>query len=314
MQNRYLQQHPPGMLIKLLRLNVPCASGGFIRFNDTTTLCGKFEELSDTQRTLYFHSFSSTTVSTFNYPKFNFVYKLVDYCYNITLLDQNGSFVIEPTYSLALKCHFKIHLPFGNGIALKLRHQVAANAPTITKEIQLSRQSLPMRDKERAMKYVRNAHNFVELENFMPNAETSDFLSFEDNACNGILVELMNRMNEKWSECLINSAEKNTDFMLTLPDNVLLIRIAKHITKSTTVNTDSDETLINLDYAAVPNESIVSQCAFGWILIDQFCIAAFNELLSWQHAENHCNTLGGHLATISNDLHQHFIDNMLLNR
>lgn len=307
------------MLVKLFRLNVPCSSGGYVRFDETTKLCGKFEELSDAQRTLYFHSFSSMTVNTFNYPKFNFIYKLVDYCYNITLLGQNGSFVIEPTHSLALKCHFKIHLPFGNGIALKLRHQLDANAPTITKEIQLSRQSLPTRVKERSMNYVRNANNIVELENFSPNADASAFLNYEDIDCDGILVELMNRMNEQWSECLLNSLDENVEFALTLPDNVLLIRIAKHITKSTTANIDSDgviskSTAITLEYTAVPDERIVSQCAFGWILVDQYCITAFNELLSWQQAESHCATLGGHLAAISNDLHQHFIDNMLLNR
>jgi hypothetical protein len=210
-------------------------------------------------------------------------------------------------------------LPFGNGIALKLRHQQDANTPTITKEIQLSRQSVPLRDKERTMNYIRNANNFVELENFSPNAETSAFLDFEDIDCDGILVELMSRMNEKWSECLFNSnsIEKNVEFTLILPDNVLWIRIAKHISKSTTTNIDrliNKSSLINLEYIAVPNETIVSQCAFGWILVDQYCIAAFNELLSWQQAESYCDALGGHLATISNDLHQHFIDNMLLNR
>lgn len=312
-----MQQHPPGMLIKLLRLNVPCTSGGSISFNDTTSLCGKFEELSDAHRTLYFHSFSSTTVKTFNYPKFHFIYKLVDYCYNITLLDRNSSFVIEPSHSLALKCHFKIHLPFGNGIALKLRHQLDAAAPIITKEIQLGRQSLPLRDKERTMNYIRNANNFVELENFSPNAKTSAFLDVEDIDCDGILVELIGRTNEKWSQCLVNSIENNVEFALILPDNVLWIRIAKHISKSTTANIDrliNKSSLINLEYVAIPNETIVSQCAFGWILVDQYCIAAFDELLSWQHAETYCNTLGGHLATISNDLHQHFIDNMLVNR
>lgn len=292
-------------------------SGGYIRFNESTTLCGKFEELLDTQRTLYLHSYSSTFVTTFKYPKFHFIYKLVDYCYNITLLDRKSSYVIEQIHSLALKCHFKIHLPFGNSIALKLRHQLDANAPTITKEIHLSRHSLPIRDKERSINYIQNANNFVELENFSLNADTSTFLDHEDIDCDGILVEFMSRMDEKWSECIVKSIETNVEFTLLLPDNVLWIRIAKHTSKSTMASVDrlnNKSSLINLEYTAVSNEAIVSQCAFGWILVDQYCITALDKLLSWQQAESHCNTLGGHLATISNDLHQHFIDNMLLNR
>lgn len=298
------------MLIKLLRLNVPCTSGGFIRFNNSITLCGKLEELSDSQRTLYFHSFSSTTVTIFNYPKFHFIYKLVDYCYNISLLDQNSSFVMQPALYSALKCHFKIHLPFGNRIALKLRLEVDAKAPTKTHKIELSRQTtMAAAGEKRSMNYNPN-DEFVELENYSPIAEMS---AFDASYCDdGISIELLDRMNQRWSECLLKSFETNVEVTLTLPDNLLMIRIAKHITmKSTNANTDM---LINLEYAALPIEEVVSQCAFGWILVDQYCVSAFDELLTWQQAENRCNDLGGHLAAINNDHEQHVVDNMLLNR
>lgn len=310
-RNQYSQQ-PPGMLIKLLRLNVPCTSGGFIRFNNSISLCGKLEELSDSQRTLYFHSFSSTTVTIFNYPKFHFIYKLVDYCYNISLLDQNSSFMMQPAQNSALKCHFKIHLPFGNRIALKLRLEVDAKASTKTHKIELTRQSTMAAGEKRSMNYNHN-DEFIELENYSPIAEMNALLSYDASYCDdGISIELLNRRNQRWSECLLKSLETNVEFTLTLPDNLLMIRIAKHITmKSTNANTDMR---ISLEYAALPVEEIVSQCAFGWILIDQYCVSAFDELFSWQQAENRCNDLGGHLAAINNDHEQQLVDDMLLNR
>lgn len=301
------------MLIKLLRLNVPCTSGGYIRFNNTITLCGKLEELTESQRTFYFHSFSNTTFSIFNYPKFNFIYKLVDYCYNITLLEHNSTFVVQP--SPRLKCHFKIHLPFGNEIALKLRlknRNADTTAPTTIRKIYMSYTPLNLNEQHSLLD--SNSDEFIELENFSPNSDAKPFINHMNIDCDGVLIEIINRMNEKWSECTKETA--NVEYQLESPDNILLIRITKrqqlqHILSTKAHN---EETQLSLEYTAVPIENIVSQCAFGWILVGQYCISSFNVPLSWENAESACINQGGHLASINNDNEQHQIDMMLLNR
>ncbi|KAL7030062.1 hypothetical protein ACKWTF_006501 [Chironomus riparius] len=328
-QNQYKSQ-PPGMLVRLMRLNVPCTSGGFIRFNKTITLCGKLEELSESQRTLYFQSFDNTSFSIFNYPKFYFVYKLVDYCYNVTLMDQNSSFIIQPMSHLALKCHFKIHLPFGHNIALKLRLNGSDNVPNVVRDIQMTHSTTRNDDHSMHLDYNKIDDEFIELENFAPNTDSFTFESHRKIDCEWILIEIINRMNEKWSECLkLSDRKANIEFKLASPDNVLLIRITKrqqmamqqisstNVLDSTTImsenNVKKEISFLNLEYTAVPIENIVSQCAFGWILIGQYCVASFDELMTWDGAENKCNELGGHLASISNENEQQLVDRMLIN-
>lgn len=231
---------------------------------------------------------------------------------------------MEPTSTpVTLKCHFKIHLPFGNKIALKIRLQGdedANKAPILVpKNIELTKKQSSSINTIDSMKFIQNvnmmngddsASQFGELENYSPIAEMNAFLNYDPIDCeDGISIEIINRMNERWCECLLNSIDTNVEFILTLPDNMLMIRIAKHISTKSTRNK-----LISLEYKALPIEEIVSQCAFGWILIDNFCISPFNEYLSWQDAENQCNQLGGYLASIHSDHEQHVIDNMLINR
>lgn len=315
----------PGVLIKVLRLNVPCGSGGYLQFNRSISMCGKLEEFADNRRTLYFESYANTTLSTYNYPKFHFVYKLVDYCYNITLLDRNSSFVIQPT-NLALKCHFKIHLPFGNRIRLKLR----LNGDIDKKEQAIVTKEIGMKKPDESQKFAERkiSYNDIHLDEFPLASDAAAFPSESSSTCVGILIEIINRMNEKWSECVRQSeaGKANVAFTLTSSDNVLLIRITKspqkdvmkssisNSTKASHKNEHDERSSISLEYTAEPIETIVSQCAFGWILVGQFCLSTFNEILSWESAESECKNLGGHLASIRSDYEQQLVDEMLLNR
>lgn len=309
-----------GFLVKLLRFNVPCSNGGFLQFNQTITLCGKLEELPENRRTLYFKSYAKTNWIVYNHPKVYFVYKLVDHCYNITFLDHNNSFTIEPT-KLALRCHFKIHLPFGNEIELKLR-------------LNGNLDQKPLGERKffgSEIKLGEGRFNYSNL-NLDDFSLSSDFtIPDESFVCVGILIEIMNRLNEKWNQCIAQSdANKNFAYTLKSSDNVLFIRIVqKHDEKnqtlltldSTKVSSDNHNddsglfgSMISLEYSAVPIEKIGSQCAFGWILVGQFCFSSFSELMSWQSAETFCNDLGGHLASIRSENEQQQVDNMLLNR
>ncbi|KAL1516741.1 hypothetical protein ABEB36_000605 [Hypothenemus hampei] len=52
-------------------------------------------------------------------PIFSISYRLVDYCYNITLKTRDGVVELKPKGQL--QCTFRIHMPHGNRIALKLQ-------------------------------------------------------------------------------------------------------------------------------------------------------------------------------------------------
>lgn len=291
----YEQQ--PGLLVKILRLNVPCSGGGFLQFNRTMKMCGKLEEFPHNRRTLYFHSLANTTLSVYHKPTFLIVYKPVDHCYNVTFLERNGSFVIQPTH-LALKCHFKIHLPFGNQIKLEL-HLTGADAvgTPIDRHEDIRR---------RDGKYSYNDLNFDE---FSLSSEVAAVHELgESDECGGVLIEIVNHLNVKWSQC-VTKPDNRLGYLLTSPDNMLWIRVKKAHAAETSLSP-----VISLQYSALPIESIVSQCAFGWISIGQFCMSTFNKLLTWQSAEEFCNDLGGHLPSIQSDTEQHLVDMMLQNR
>lgn len=311
-----------GLLIKLLRFNVPCSNGGFLQFNQNITICGKLEELPENRRTFYYKSFANSNWSVYNHPKVNFAYKLVDHCYNITFLDYNSSFTIEPT-KLALRCHFKIHLPFGNDIQLKLRlNGNIFDSKLVGEQIVFGSE----------IKLDEGRFNYSNL-NLDDFSLSSDFtIPNESFGCDGILIEIINRMKEKWNQC-ISQADRKKNFAYTLrsADNVLFIRVVqknyasnrtkvsqlystKTISNDYRIDESSFGPMISLEYSAVPIENIASQCAFGWILVEEFCLSTFSELLTWQNAESYCNDLGGHLASIHSESEHQKIDKMLMNR
>lgn len=262
-------------------------------------MCGKLEEFPKNRRMLYFSSFSDMSFTANKDPKFKFIYKLVDNCYNITFLERNGTFKIEST-ELPLRCHFTIHLPFGNRIKLKLLLDSNEENATID-------------DSRKAVKGkpVRK-YNYSNLK--FDDFSSDDSLLSQKSDCNGVLVEIVNRVNKAYVQCFIKG---NSEHTLTSSDNILFIRLSKNSTKFFKDNENfksAIEQTIRLEYSAEPIETIVSSCGFGWILAGEFCLSAFNELLSWQEAENYCNVFGGHLTSIQSENEQTLIDAMLLNR
>lgn len=311
-QNR-VDTQAPGLLIKLLKLNVPCENGGFIQFDRTNKLCGKLEELPENQRTLYFNSRLNTVLNVYNHPNFQLVYKSVDYCYNVTLLDQSGSFEIKQT-SEALRCHIKIHLPFGNKIALKLRlRNSISNAGSeqdaaAYEEIKINQTS------EKRLNKRDTSYNKV-----LQTPDISSETEYSFSLCNGIFIEVIDRSEKKWFECIIQSkAISGFVYTLTSSDNVVFIRILK---ASEAISRDALTTasqirdyVISVEYTAVAIKTIVSTCAFGYVLAGEFCVSSFHDLLSWQSAESRCKDIGGHLASIRSDTQHDVIDEMILNR
>lgn len=121
-----------GLVIEITRLNVPCFRGYLyfsglntsvqhqhIRGHRQTRICGKLEELSQSDRYIYFPpSHTPPFLHLYGNPVFALHYHLVDFCYNVTFTAQNGSFDLNPKGEL--ECTFKIYLPYGHRIALEL--------------------------------------------------------------------------------------------------------------------------------------------------------------------------------------------------
>lgn len=281
-------------------------------------MCGKLEELPENQRTLYFNSRLNTVLNVYNHPNFQLVYKSVDYCYNVTLLNQNGSFEIKQT-SEALRCHIKIHLPFGNKIALKLRLRNSisnAGSAQVYEEIKINQTSRTKGEK-RLNKRDTSYSKVLQIPDISSETEYSFSL------CNGIFIEVIDRSDKKWFECIIQSKTiSGFVYTLTSSDNVVFIRILKAseaisgdaLTAATEKASKIRDYVISVEYTAVAIKTIVSTCAFGYVLAGEFCISPFHDLLSWQNAESRCKDIGGHLASIRSDTQHSVIDEMILNR
>lgn len=107
------------LLVDIYKLNVPCSSG-FIKFApNSTSLCGKLEQIPPPIRRYIYQSSNNPEIELHGRPTFAATYRLVDHCHDVLLTDRNGSFEVGPTTKLF--CSYKIHLPYGNKIALRLQ-------------------------------------------------------------------------------------------------------------------------------------------------------------------------------------------------
>uniref|UniRef100_A0A6E8PJD8 Uncharacterized protein n=1 Tax=Aedes aegypti TaxID=7159 RepID=A0A6E8PJD8_AEDAE len=325
------QQLPPGLVVQLTRLNIPCrADGGYLKFSDSISggsadglmsgsgdalksidrdhvvngerrldtqpglLCGKLEELPKHERTFYFQRHRNTSLVVHNRAVFSFNYRLVDYCYNVTLSDRNGSVLLRPLRGL--DCRFKIHLPYGNRVRLRL--VVNADGDSVSSSVV---------DREQ-----------VDL-------SLSQGVVFMPQCFGGLRVEVFELPQNRWVQC-VDSYSRAAEYTLLSSDNSIVIQVSKNsllaaleaeadANNSSSSSSSSRKSVPSLliEYSSHPIENVVSQCAFGWIASNQFCIAPFeSERLSWMEAERECNHQGGHLASIRSVADQKLIDQLLL--
>lgn len=270
-----------GLVIEILRLNVPCARGyidfsnfnlsqhQYIKNNKPAGLCGKLEELSDADRRIYFPS--SHTASFFHIrgiPMFAFSYKLVDYCYNMTFASRNGTFELKPSGDL--ECTFKIYLPYGNRVALTL--QIGDSSSTGIPDT---------------------------------NAEFSEYES-GDLKCLGLLTQLFDGENSWWHCTRAGDAERQIQILSR--GNKVVLKVSVRSSSGTALG-------LRMLYKAESVNDIVGRCGFGWVAIRQFCVSVIETLkLSWNDSEEKCMQKGGHLVSIRNQLAQDVVDNLLRNR
>lgn len=297
---------PPGLLVQLTRLNVPCDNGGYVIFTDQSYLCGKLEDLNANERTYYFPLHQNTNVIMHRSPLFSLTFKLVDYCYNMTLTERNNSILLEPKD--VLECYLKIHLPYGNQIELNLfvnYYKRTANG-IATKYTQ-------------TVDAVSGAtgsiidYEYVDLNASQATPANSRY----GNDCQGIWIRVEDVDDKLWTNCVYgNTAARRYAFRSMA--NSMIIRVSKDAFDRDDFD-DGDRTAMAtpsmyIEYRALPISDIVSQCAFGWVAVHQFCITAMEKALPWTMAEGECKKLGGHLASIKSEREQQIIDALLLNR
>lgn len=117
----FISQPSPryAILAELHKLNVPCTAG-FIRYASTAPiLCGKLEQLPIQNRRYLYQSATQNSMELHGRPTFAVVFRQVDHCHDVLLTARNGSFEVGPTTKL--QCSYRIHLPFGNRVALRLQ-------------------------------------------------------------------------------------------------------------------------------------------------------------------------------------------------
>lgn len=156
-------------------------------------------------------------------------------------------------------------------------------------------------------------------------ASAPDYSS--DCGPSGLSVLLWDGDSVKWSQCYDKYSNSQRISLLS-NSNVVGIKVVR---QAGSVNGDSGMTgrvgsttgagsersgfpSLLIEYTAERIDA--SHCAFGWIGFQQFCLAAvYNKgALSWQHAENECQRLGGHLVSIRSRDQQRLIDRYLRRR
>lgn len=270
-----------GLVIDMIRLNVPC-SKGFLHFTGQNTtlqhqhfrshkqahLCGKLEEIAENERHIYFpSSHMPPFLHIHGKPVFSFSYRLVDYCYNVTFVTRNGSFELKPNGDL--QCTFKIFLPYGNRVALTLN--VGDSTST-----------------------------------GLPETNTDLEDQRTEGNCDGLLAELLDG-ESSWSHCTkAGDAEKQIE--LVSRENKVILKVKVRSVSGGALG-------LRMTYRAEPIDEIVGMCGFGWVALKQFCVSAIEGAkLPWAQAEMECARRGGHLASIRNEFTQTVINNLLMNR
>ncbi|ETN67529.1 hypothetical protein AND_000656 [Anopheles darlingi] len=274
------------------------------------------EELPPEERSFHFQNHTNTTLRVHNQPLFSFHYRLVDYCYNVTLRDRAATLRLRPSAGTALDCYFRIHLPYGYRVAL----QLLTNASTSTGND----------DAEDDADVRHEPITLIPLAAAPSAVADSTGLGVAGFRCpdpggggGSLLVELYEVGFRRWVRCINGSSSAPiTRYTLLSAGNHIAVKVSKYTgpggNNATTAGAAASAAIVApsllLEYRAHPVPALTSHCAFGWLATEQLCIAAIERRLPWHEAEAECNRLGGHLLSIRSGDDQQLIDQLLLHR
>ncbi|XP_022244625.1 uncharacterized protein LOC106461844 [Limulus polyphemus] len=84
-----------------------------------------------------------------------------------------------------------------------------------------------------------------------------------------------------------------------------------------TVNINAISALIDeakgfcVNFQAIPSAQNTSFCDYPWAVKDNYCYKLLDQYMDWQSANNYCGSLEGHLATVSTDDIQSFLETLI---
>ncbi|CAG9761700.1 unnamed protein product [Ceutorhynchus assimilis] len=273
-----------GLVVELLKLNVPC-NKGFIHFGGTNQtqyqhgrnlhkLCGKLEELPDSDRNIYFPETSKSLpfMHVHGKPTFAISYRLVDYCYNITFMDKDGTVELKP--SGQLQCTFRIYMPYGNRVALKL--QIGDS------------------------KVKEDPNNNVQL-NFQ------DTKNGELPHCQQGLLTQLHDGDSDWSHCT-KTGDRERQIEFVSKANKIVLKATRD-----SVETSASKLRMSYRAVPVP-EIVGSCEFGWVAVRQFCVSARDSVKMSWPKAEGECVRLGGHLVSVRSERDQKILDNLLTNR
>lgn len=130
----------------------------------------------------------------------------------------------------------------------------------------------------------------------------------------GLTVVLWDGDAIKWSQCYDKFSNSRRVSMLSTA-NVVGIKVLRQGGNALSDTGDrSGFPSLLIEYSAERIDA--SQCAFGWIGFQQFCLTAVYDKgpLAWHEAEAECQQLGGNLVSIRSREQQRLIDRFLRSR
>lgn len=243
-------------------------------------------------------------------------------CDKVLLSNRSGTlqYEISNSFESESACSIVIHVPYGNTISLNLRlilpnldiNPEAQITTAIPDENQLLENSSPTErefdddiedrpDSEYdCVLNSRKSHEKNGDHYFVFRMEESEVLE----SPNGNRIENHNRIF-----CLQRheDMERRTEIQRHLKSTSNRIRLSFAL--------DSNFPGFVLGYESESVEAIRRDCDDGWVqLEDSACIKLIETGRNWMSAEDECQDLGGHLATVRNDVLQRKLQQIITNR
>ncbi|CAB3373926.1 Hypothetical predicted protein [Cloeon dipterum] len=274
-----------GLVLTLKRLNIAGAPGncqdGYLQVGDGHTLCGKLEELKGTSIYLPEPEGVGLEVRVHaatqrGHPvQFEFSFRAVDACYNLTLTKQNSTFVSQVTSDLS--CSVRLHVAYGYRVALSLELRPAEHNDVLESS-------------------EGDIWDEVVLDD--------EYSNEEEILCPGLQIRVSGPDGEYWSQC---ASQVGPVVRLIGRSNQLQVSV-------TTVSSLDSIAQLHLRYFSIARPELTDDCpGYGWVELSESSCALplMDRALPWAQAAKECTRKGAHLVSVNSAQVQANLDNIL---